>query len=49
MRFSVYSEVQSWLGRSPKRLDTELAERIVPADQLGYSSYAIVEHFFFPA
>ncbi len=38
MRFSVYSERQSWPGRSPKRLDAEPAEQIVHADQLVYSS-----------
>ncbi len=48
MRFSVYSEMQSWPGRSPERLYAEVAEQIVHADRLGYSSYAMVEHFFFP-
>jgi flavin-dependent trigonelline monooxygenase, oxygenase component len=47
MRFSVYSEMQHWPGRSPERLYAEVAEQIVHADRLGYSSYAIVEHFFF--
>jgi alkanesulfonate monooxygenase SsuD/methylene tetrahydromethanopterin reductase-like flavin-dependent oxidoreductase (luciferase family) len=48
MRFSVYSEMQHWPGKSPERLYAEVAEQIVHADRLGYSSYAIIEHLFFP-
>lgn len=48
MRFSIYSEMQLWPGKSPERLYAEVAEQIVHADRLGYSSYAIVEHPFFP-
>ena len=48
MRFSIYSEMQHWPGKSPERLYAEVAEQIVHADRLGYSSYAIVEHLFFP-
>lgn len=48
MRFSVYSEMQHWPGKSAQRLYSEVAEQIVHADRLGYSSYAIVEHLFFP-
>ena len=48
MRFSVYSEMQHWPGKTPERLYAEVAEQIVHADRLGYSSYAIVEHLFFP-
>jgi alkanesulfonate monooxygenase SsuD/methylene tetrahydromethanopterin reductase-like flavin-dependent oxidoreductase (luciferase family) len=48
MRFSVYSEMQCWPGRSPERLYAEVEEQIVHADRLGYDAYAIVEHFFFP-
>ena len=48
MRFSVYSEMQLWPGKTPERLYAEVEEQIVHADRLGYDAYAIVEHFFFP-
>jgi flavin-dependent trigonelline monooxygenase, oxygenase component len=48
MRFSVYSEMQHWPGKSPERLYAEVAEQVVHADRLGYSAYAIIEHLFFP-
>jgi hypothetical protein len=47
MRFSVYSEMQHWPGKSAGRLYAEVAEQIVHADRMGYSAYAIVEHPFF--
>ena len=48
MQFSVYSELQSWPGKSEHRLYQEAMEQVVNADRLGYSAYAIIEHFFFP-
>ena len=48
MRFSIYSEMQYWGGKSPERLYAEVGEQIIHADRLGYSSYAIIEHLFFP-
>jgi alkanesulfonate monooxygenase SsuD/methylene tetrahydromethanopterin reductase-like flavin-dependent oxidoreductase (luciferase family) len=48
MRFSIYSEMQHWPGKSVERLYAEVAEQVVHADRMGYSSYAIVEHMFFP-
>ncbi len=48
MRFSVYSEMQHWPGKPVERLYAEVAEQIVHADRLGFETYAIVEHFFFP-
>lgn len=48
MRFSIYSELQYWGGKSPKRLYDEVIEQVVHADRLGYDCYAIVEHPFFP-
>jgi alkanesulfonate monooxygenase SsuD/methylene tetrahydromethanopterin reductase-like flavin-dependent oxidoreductase (luciferase family) len=47
MQFSIYSEMQHWGGKSPERAYAEVAEQIVHADRLGYSSYAIIEHLFF--
>jgi alkanesulfonate monooxygenase SsuD/methylene tetrahydromethanopterin reductase-like flavin-dependent oxidoreductase (luciferase family) len=48
MRFSVYSEMQHWPGKSAERLYAEVAEQIIHADRLGYCTYAVVEHLFFP-
>ncbi|MGH2850982.1 MAG: LLM class flavin-dependent oxidoreductase [Solirubrobacteraceae bacterium] len=48
MRFSIYSEMQLWPGKTPQRLYAEVEEQIIHADRLGYDAYAIVEHFFFP-
>jgi alkanesulfonate monooxygenase SsuD/methylene tetrahydromethanopterin reductase-like flavin-dependent oxidoreductase (luciferase family) len=48
MRFSIYSEMQHWPGKSVERLYAEVAEQVVHADRLGYDAYAIIEHPFFP-
>jgi alkanesulfonate monooxygenase SsuD/methylene tetrahydromethanopterin reductase-like flavin-dependent oxidoreductase (luciferase family) len=48
VRFSLYSEMQLWPGKTPEALYAEVAEQVVNADRLGYDAYAIVEHFFFP-
>ncbi len=48
MKFSIYSEMQSWPGKPVEQLYAETMEQIVNADRLGYDAYAIVEHFFFP-
>jgi len=48
MKFSVYSEVQHWPGKSWQTLYAEVLEQIVNADRLGYDAYAVIEHFFFP-
>jgi alkanesulfonate monooxygenase SsuD/methylene tetrahydromethanopterin reductase-like flavin-dependent oxidoreductase (luciferase family) len=40
--------MQLWPGKSPERLYAEVGEQIIHADRLGYSTYAIVEHPFFP-
>ena len=48
MRFSIYSELQSWPGKSYDRLYGEVLEQIENADRLGYEAYAAVEHLFFP-
>src|SRR5205085_502389 len=48
MRFSIYSELQSWPGRSYDRLYGEVLEQIENADRLGYETYAAIEHLFFP-
>ena len=48
MRFSIYTEVQSWPGKPYDRLYSEVLEQIENADRLGYDAYAVVEHPFFP-
>src|SRR5204863_8313567 len=48
MRFSIYTEVQSWPGKSTDRLYGEVLEQIENADRLGYVAYAVIEHFFCP-
>jgi alkanesulfonate monooxygenase SsuD/methylene tetrahydromethanopterin reductase-like flavin-dependent oxidoreductase (luciferase family) len=48
MKFSLYSELQSWPGKPYDRLYGEVLEQIENADRLGYSAYAAIEHFFFP-
>jgi len=48
MKFSIYSEIQHWPGKSPERLYHEVVEQVVHADRVGYHAYAVIEHFFFP-
>jgi alkanesulfonate monooxygenase SsuD/methylene tetrahydromethanopterin reductase-like flavin-dependent oxidoreductase (luciferase family) len=48
MKFSIYTEIQSWPGKSYDTLYGETLEQIANADRLGYEAYAIVEHLFFP-
>ncbi|HYY76429.1 MAG TPA: LLM class flavin-dependent oxidoreductase [Gaiellaceae bacterium] len=48
MKFSLYSEIQHWPGKTWKQLYDEVIEQVVNADRLGYYAYAAIEHFFFP-
>ncbi|MBA3245849.1 MAG: LLM class flavin-dependent oxidoreductase [Actinobacteria bacterium] len=48
MKFSLYSELQSWPGKTAAELYGEVMEQVVNADRLGYDAYAVIEHFFFP-
>src|SRR5689334_25033881 len=48
MKFSIYSEVQSWPGKPYDKLYGEVLEQIENADRLGYDTYAAIEHLFFP-
>jgi flavin-dependent trigonelline monooxygenase, oxygenase component len=48
MDFSIYSELQTWPSKPQKQLYDEALEQCVNADRLGYSTYSIIEHFFFP-
>jgi hypothetical protein len=48
MQFSIYSELQTWPGKTQQQIYAEALEQVVNADRLGYSTYSIIEHFFFP-
>jgi alkanesulfonate monooxygenase SsuD/methylene tetrahydromethanopterin reductase-like flavin-dependent oxidoreductase (luciferase family) len=48
MQFSIYSELQTWPGKTQAQIYAEALEQVVNADRLGYSTYSIIEHFFFP-
>ncbi len=48
LRFSIYSELQSWEPKPYGQLYEEVLEQIVNADRLGYDAYAAIEHAFFP-
>jgi alkanesulfonate monooxygenase SsuD/methylene tetrahydromethanopterin reductase-like flavin-dependent oxidoreductase (luciferase family) len=48
MKFSIYSEIQHWPGKTRKRLYEEVLEQVVHADRLAYDCYTIIEHPFFP-
>jgi alkanesulfonate monooxygenase SsuD/methylene tetrahydromethanopterin reductase-like flavin-dependent oxidoreductase (luciferase family) len=48
VRFSIYSEMQSWPGKSYEQLYAEVLEQIENADRLGFDCYSVIEHFFFP-
>ena len=47
MKFSLYSEMQSWPPKPWEQLYRETMEQVVNADRLGFDAYAIIEHFFF--
>jgi alkanesulfonate monooxygenase SsuD/methylene tetrahydromethanopterin reductase-like flavin-dependent oxidoreductase (luciferase family) len=48
MKFSIYSELQTWPWKTQQQVYAEALEQCVNADRLGYSTYSIIEHFFFP-
>ena len=48
MQFSIYSELQTWPGKTQQQVYAEALEQVVNADRLGYSTFSIIEHFFFP-
>jgi alkanesulfonate monooxygenase SsuD/methylene tetrahydromethanopterin reductase-like flavin-dependent oxidoreductase (luciferase family) len=48
VKFSIYSELQWWPGKSPQQVYAEVLDQIENADRLGYDAYAAIEHFFFP-
>src|SRR5881397_2740938 len=48
MRFSIYSEMQSWEPKPARQLYAEVLEQIENADRLGFDAYSVIEHLFFP-
>jgi alkanesulfonate monooxygenase SsuD/methylene tetrahydromethanopterin reductase-like flavin-dependent oxidoreductase (luciferase family) len=48
VQFSIYSEMQSWPGKTDEQLYAEVLEQIENADRLGFDCYSVIEHFFFP-
>lgn len=48
MEFGIYSELQTWPGKTQQQIYDEALEQVVNADRLGYKTYSIIEHFFFP-
>src|SRR4029450_9275451 len=48
MRFSIYSELQTWPGKTQQQIYAEALEQVVNADRLGYSTYSLIEDFFCP-
>jgi flavin-dependent trigonelline monooxygenase, oxygenase component len=48
LKFSIYSELQSWEPKPYTQLYEEVLEQIENADRLGYDAYAVIEHAFYP-
>jgi alkanesulfonate monooxygenase SsuD/methylene tetrahydromethanopterin reductase-like flavin-dependent oxidoreductase (luciferase family) len=48
MRFTLYSEMQSFGTKPWAQQYWETMEQVENADRLGYDCYSIIEHFFFP-
>lgn len=48
MQFSIYTEIQHHGNKAFEQLYDEVIDQIVHADRVGFDSYAIIEHFFFP-
>ena len=49
VKFSLYSEIQSWPGKSAEQLYGEVLEQIVRTPTGSATTrYAVIEHFFFP-
>lgn len=48
LKFSIYSELQSWEPKPYAQLYGEVLEQIENADRLGYDAYAVIEHAFYP-
>ena len=40
MQFSIYSELQTWPGKTQQQVYAEALEQVVNADRLGYSTYS---------
>jgi alkanesulfonate monooxygenase SsuD/methylene tetrahydromethanopterin reductase-like flavin-dependent oxidoreductase (luciferase family) len=48
MRFGIYAETQCPSGKSHYDLTWEIVRQMIHADQMGFDSYSVIEHHFFP-
>ena len=48
MRFGVYAEMQCPDGKSHQELYWDIFRQMVHADEVGFDTYALIEHHFFP-
>ncbi|MBM3677318.1 MAG: LLM class flavin-dependent oxidoreductase [Actinobacteria bacterium] len=48
MRFGLYSELQSWPGKSPAQVFHEALDQLVHGEESGFDVYSVIEHYCFP-
>ena len=48
MRFGIYAEMQCPDGKSHQELYWDIFRQMVHADEVGFDTYALIEHHFFP-
>jgi alkanesulfonate monooxygenase SsuD/methylene tetrahydromethanopterin reductase-like flavin-dependent oxidoreductase (luciferase family) len=48
MRFGIYTETQCPPEKSHYDLTWEIVYQMIHADQVGFDSYSVIEHHFFP-
>ena len=48
MRFGIYAETQCPPGKPHYDLTWEIVRQMIHADQMGFDSYSVIEHHFFP-
>ncbi len=48
MDFGLYSELQSWPGKSPSQVLEEALDQVVHGEKAGFDVYSIIEHYCFP-
>ena len=48
MEFGLYSELQSWPGKTPAQVYREALAQVVHGEESGFDVYSIIEHYCFP-
>lgn len=48
MRFGIYAETQCQSEKSHYDLTWEIVHQMIHADAVGFDSYSVIEHHFFP-